>query len=198
MKVIKIGGSLLAIAERIMPVFSDYEVLLIPGGGIFADAVRRIYSNHRISDTAAHKMAILGMHQFGIIISDISGIPTIDSMDDFIGCAILLPLDMVSKSDLSPSWDVASDTIACYIAKMAGEREFIKLTDVDGIMVDGEVVKTIDAGKLLNTTTCLDKSLPSYLQTWKMNCRVVNGTVENNIRSALEGDPVGTLVTGGK
>jgi aspartokinase-like uncharacterized kinase len=197
MKVVKIGGSLLQLAERITPVFTDYEVLLIPGGGVFSDAVRMIYSKHMISDETAHKMAILGMHQYGLFLSDISGIQTIDSIKDFNGCAILLPLKIIEDSDLPESWDVTSDSIACYVARKAGEREFIKLTDVDGIIVGGKVVETIGAGKLLNTTTCLDKSLPSYLQAWNMDCRVVAGTVENNIRRALEGDPVGTLVTGG-
>jgi aspartokinase-like uncharacterized kinase len=198
MKVVKIGGSLLNDAARIMGVFNDYEVLLIPGGGVFAGAVRRIFSKYMLSDVAAHKMAILGMHQYGLFLSDISGMRTIDSIKDFNGRAILLPLDMVSKSDLPPSWNVTSDSIACYIARKAEEREFIKLTDVDGIIVGGEVVETISAGKLLNTTTCLDKSLPAYLQAWKMDCRVASGRTENNIRRVLDGDPVGTLVTGGK
>jgi aspartokinase-like uncharacterized kinase len=143
-------------------------------------------------------MAILGMHQFGLYLSDISGVAVTKSLEENAGPKIILPREIIEKSSLPSSWDVASDTIACYIAKSAGKSSFIKLTDVDGIIVGGEVVETIDAGKLLNTTTCLDKSLPAYLETCKMDCRVLSGRKENIIRRALEGDPVGTLVTGGK
>jgi aspartokinase-like uncharacterized kinase len=197
MKVVKIGGSLLNSASRIMHVFEDYEVLIVPGGGIFADAVRNVCNKHGISQRAAHWMAIMATHQYGHFLSDISGIPTITSLDGFNRQAILLPLDIVANSSLEPSWVVTSDTIACYVARLAGEKEFIKLTDVEGVMVEGHLAKIVDAGKLLNTTTCLDKSLPTYLQAWKMNCRVVNGKTESNIRRVLEEEPIGTLIIGG-
>jgi aspartokinase-like uncharacterized kinase len=198
MKVVKIGGSLLPVAHEIISAFRDYEVLLIPGGGIFADTVRGITKKFDISQEKAHVLAILSMHQYGLILSDLSGIPTISDLEDFQKNAILLPLNIVSQSDLEPSWDVTSDTIAGYIAKLTGNKEFIKITDVDGLIMDGRVIKTISAGKLLNTNTCLDKSLPSYLLKWNMDCWVINGRRENNIRKALEGEPIGTLVTGGK
>lgn len=198
MKVVKVGGSLIADARQVMSVLREYDVFIVPGGGDFADVVRKIYSENRISDVAAHKMAILGMHQYGLFLSDISGAPVTEKIEESAGPRIILPLEIIEKSDLPSSWDIASDTIACYIAKSLGLSSFIKLTDVDSVKIDGEVVETIAAGKLLNTTTCLDKSLPAYLQTWKMDCRVLNGREENNIRRALNGDPVGTLVTGGK
>jgi aspartokinase-like uncharacterized kinase len=198
MKVVKIGGSLKDYVNAIIPIFKEYEVLLIPGGGLFADAVRAVYRNHNISDQAAHDMAILAMHQYGIFLSDISGIPTTSTLEGIHETTILLPRAITAFSGLKSTWDVTSDTIAGYITKSIGELDFIKLTDVDGIKVNGRIVKSISAGKLLNTNTCLDKSLPSYLQTWKMDCRVVNGKIENNIRRALDGEPIGTLVTGGK
>jgi len=132
-----------------------------------------------------------------LFLSDISGFPVITAIEEFTGRGILHPWKMVAESSLEASWDVASDTISCHVAVKAGEREFIKLTDVDGITLDGKLVKTINAGKLLNTTTCLDKSLPSYMQRHGVNSRVVNGMKESNIRDALEGRSTGTLVIGG-
>ncbi|HDY73683.1 MAG TPA: amino acid kinase [Euryarchaeota archaeon] len=143
-------------------------------------------------------MAVLGMHQYGLYLSDLSGVAVTDKIEETWGPRIILPLEIIERSDLPASWNVTSDTIAGYIAKTTGLSSFIKLTDVEGIIIDGKIAESIAAGKLLNTTTCLDKSLPAYLQTWKMDCRVLSGRTENNIRRALEGDPVGTLVTGGK
>lgn len=198
MMVLKIGGSLLPSMPKVMHVFLDYEVLLVPGGGVFADVVRKVYAGYQVSEEAIHDMAVLAMHQYGLFLSDISGIPTITSLEGFKERAIILPMEIISNSDLKPSWNVTSDTIASYIARLAGEKSFIKLTDVDGVILEGRVVKTVSAGKLLNTTTCVDKSLPSCLQTWKMDCRVVNGKKEDNVRKALLGKSVGTLITGGK
>ncbi len=76
------------------------------------------------------------------------------------------------------------------------EKEFIKLTDVEGIFLDGKVIRDISAGKLLNTSTCLDKSLPSYLIEWKMNCRIIDGKKAENVRRVLGGEEIGTLVRG--
>jgi aspartokinase-like uncharacterized kinase len=198
MRVVKMGGSLLPWASKIMPAFKAYEALLVPGGGLFADTVRRMSNEFNISQERAHVLAVLSMHQYGLILSDLSGITTITDLGDFQRQAILLPFDIISRSDIEESWDVASDTIAAYVAMMTGEKEFIKVTCVDGLILDGEVIKKISAGKLLNTNTCLDKSLPSHLLKWNMDCRVINGRRVNNIRKALEGESIGTLVTGGK
>lgn len=198
MMVVKVGGSLLSDAGQVMSVLRQYNVLIVPGGGVFADIVRRVYSSHDLSEEAAHKMAVLAMHQYGFYLSDISGVALTKKIEIKRGPRIILPLEIVEQSNLPSSWDIASDTIACYIAKSAGKSSFIKLTDVQGIIKGGEVITDVPAGKLLNTTTCLDKSLPAYLQTWKMDCRVLSGREENIIRRALEGDPVGTLITGGK
>jgi aspartokinase-like uncharacterized kinase len=197
MRVVKIGGSLLDHAPRIMPVFLKYSVLIVPGGGVFADTLRKVYREHRISDEAAHDMAVLATQQYGHYLSDISKIQAITSLEHLPRQAVILPLNTIKGWDAPKTWDHASDTMACYIAKRLGKKEFLKLTDVDGIIINGRPIKNISAGKLLNTTTCLDKSLPLYLQTWKMDCTVVNGTSVENIEKALRGKPVGTRVSGG-
>lgn len=197
MEVVKVGGSLMAEAGMVMKVLKDYDVLVVPGGGVFADAVREVHRAHGLSERTAHMMALLATDQYGLLLSDLSGIPAITSLKDFSRQAVILPSAMAAASGLEATWDVASDTIACYIAREAGARGFIKLTAVDGIALGGSLLKTVEAGKLLNTTTCLDKSLPAYLQKWKMSCRVVNGKREENIRRALEGEAVGTIILGG-
>lgn len=65
--IIKIGGSLMDHAAGIIRTIRESErnILIIPGGGIFADAVRQ----KEISDTAAHFMAIAAMDQYGWLLS---------------------------------------------------------------------------------------------------------------------------------
>ena len=199
MRVVKIGGSLIDYAHVVMTELNKHSVLIVPGGGVFADVVRNAQKKHGFSDETAHKMAVLAMEQYGHFLGDISGVSLSHDFRHVRKTSIFLPFnEIIHNSGLHCTWDVASDTIACYVAHKLGEKEFIKLTDVDGILVNNKPIDSISAGKLLNTTTCLDKSLSSYLQEWKMNCRVVNGKSKSNIKKALIGESIGTLVTGGK
>ena len=69
--VVKLGGGVLAHADRfsaaltvIGAVAATRRILIVPGGGPFADAVREVERRIHLSDDAAHWMAILGMDQY--------------------------------------------------------------------------------------------------------------------------------------
>lgn len=69
--VIKIGGSL-AESGRIgvildMVAAVRRPLVVVPGGGPFADAVRAAQAAHGFPDRAAHRMALLAMHQMGLM-----------------------------------------------------------------------------------------------------------------------------------
>ena len=198
MDVVKAGGSLFEHAREAMAVLAAYDVLVIPGGGAFADVVRSIQRKTGLEDPAAHRMAILAMDQYGIFLSDVSGIPAYESLDDVRTPGILLPSVLLKASDpCTPSWDVTSDTIACYIAKLADADRFIILTDVDGIFIDGRLVDEISATELQNLPeTCVDIVLPGCLLEYKMDCQIVNGKDKNAVKMALNGGPAGTMVRG--
>ena len=70
--VVKIGGSLIEHTPSIIRTIreSGRSILIIPGGGFFADLVR----HRNLSDTAAHFMAIAAMDQYGWLLSTY-GIP---------------------------------------------------------------------------------------------------------------------------
>ncbi|MEA1908566.1 MAG: amino acid kinase, partial [Euryarchaeota archaeon] len=76
MIVIKIGGSLIGNARNLIHILNDYaltedeRILIVPGGGIFADTVRTASEAYDISDEAAHWMAILAMDQYAHYLTD--------------------------------------------------------------------------------------------------------------------------------
>lgn len=198
MDIVKVGGSILEHARKVMAVLMAYDVLVVPGGGAFADVVRHIQRKTGLEDAAAHKMAILAMDQYGIFLSDVSGIPAYESLDEVRTPGIFLPSVLLKARDpFTPSWDVTSDTIACYIAKLADAERFIILTDVDGIFIDGRLVDEISANELQNLPeTCVDRALPGYLAKYKIDCQIVNGKDKNAVERALDGEPAGTTVKG--
>jgi aspartokinase-like uncharacterized kinase len=195
---VKVGGSLMEHAREVMAQLRAYDVLIVPGGGPFADRVREIQKEVRIEDAAAHRMAIMAMDQYGLMLSDVSGLPAYDSFEDVETPGIFLPSELLKKDDpFTPSWDVTSDTIACHIAHLAGAERFIILTDVDGIFVDGELVGEITASELKKLPgTCVDRALAGYLIEYGAVCQVVNGLDKNAVERALEGENAGTVVEG--
>ncbi len=172
---------------------SGEPLLIVPGGSVFADTVRKVNA----SDEAGHWMAILAMEQYGYYLADGSAAELVyDICIEDGGVYILLPYELLKKKDELPhTWDVTSDTIAAWAAHMAGAR-FIKLTDVDGIFMDGELKKEVSAGELQGIETCVDGELPRFLMKNKMNCEILNGNCPGRLAEAFEGKVTGTLIKG--
>jgi aspartokinase-like uncharacterized kinase len=204
--VIKVGGSLIDCAFPLIRTVNDItcqklqSVLIIPGGAIFADNVRSFQDISGISKDAAHWMAILAMEQYAYYLSDISGLPLTSDLEMHEpGVNILLPYTILRKDDsgLEHSWNVTSDTISAWVAQKTGSM-LVKVTDVDGIYLDGELVQQIYAGDLAGSEeTCVDKGLPAFLMTHGMDCMVMNGRYFDRVIEALKGGVTGgTLIYG--
>jgi aspartokinase-like uncharacterized kinase len=193
---VKVGGSLFPHAREVMSLLRAHDMLVAPGGGPFAQAVRHMQKEQGFDDETAHKMAILAMDEYGLMLSGVSGIPTYDSLENIETPGIFLPSKTLLKDDpFTPSWDVTSDSIACHIAHLAGAGRFIILTDVDGIFVDGEMAGEIKASELKKLPeTCVDRVLADYLLKYGMDCHVVNGLDSGAVERALNGQDTGTMI----
>lgn len=198
MIVLKLGGSLIHRARELVKEITGYsnasgeKVLIVPGGAMFADAVRKV----KATEEAAHWMAVLAMEQYGYYLADGSGARLVDSLEIESEVSILLPYSLLKKKDELPhTWDVTSDTIAAWVAKQLGAR-FIKATDVDGIYINGVLEREVHAKELTGKETCVDKELPGFLIKNKMDCEVINGNCPGRLIDALKGKVAGTLIKG--
>ncbi len=168
------------------------KILIVPGGSIFADTVRRVSA----SQEASHWMAVLAMEQYGYYLGDGNEIKLIDNLDVEDGVSILLPYTLVKKKDELPhTWDVTSDTIAAWVAHQLKAR-FIKVTDVDGIYLNGILQKELHASELAGIETCVDKELPRFLMENSIKCEIINGNCPGRLINALRGNIAGTLIKG--
>lgn len=172
---------------------SKDTILIVPGGSIFADTVRSV----KASQEASHWMAVLAMEQYGYFLSDGNDAKLIDNLDiEGSGTYILLPYNILKKIDeLRHTWDVTSDTIAAWVALQLNAR-FIKATDVDGIYLNGMLVKEISAREITGKETCVDAELPVFLMKNKMNCEIINGNCPGRLGRAFSGDAAGTIIKG--
>jgi len=199
MIVVKLGGSLIHRAKEIVKEIVDHSkesgesILIVPGGSIFADTVRKV----KASDEASHWMAILAMEQYGYYIADGNETEIVDDIDlEERGTYILLPYALLKKKDELPhTWDVTSDTIAAWVSHKLGAR-FIKLTDVDGIFINGALKKELRADELYGLKTCVDGELPRFLAEKSMNCEILNGNCPGSLSKAFKGNAPGTLIKG--
>lgn len=198
MIVVKLGGSLIHRARELVNEIIEYsnatgeKILIVPGGAIFADTVRRISA----TEEATHWMAVLAMEQYGYYIAEGTRAKLVDSLNIDEGVSILLPYNLLkNKDELPHTWDVTSDTIAAWVASKLKAR-FIKATDVDGIYLDGVLKKELKASELVGKETCVDAQLPFFLMKNKMNCEIVNGNCTGRLVDAIQGNVTGTLVKG--
>jgi 5-(aminomethyl)-3-furanmethanol phosphate kinase len=138
MWVVKIGGSLLGSPElerwlEIFVKYSDGQIIIVPGGGIFADAVREAQVLTKISDACAHKLAVIAMDQFGLVLANMNPLLAIAKTECEIDertwqhrAIVWLPSHMVLSDDTIPqSWDVTSDSLAAWLAKKLNAKQLI-------------------------------------------------------------------------
>lgn len=171
MHVTKVGGSLLDLAEQVMAAVGNDEVVVVPGGGAFADQVRAFCSEWATTDEVAHRMAILAMHQYGLYLAHISGLRPIEDPADFPG--ILQPYRFLDGSAGLPcSWDVTSDSIAAFVAAHLGLPS-VRLVK-RGIVWSGRRTSGVLTTRELHMLGAgfLDRYLPRILEDSGITCEV--------------------------
>jgi aspartokinase-like uncharacterized kinase len=138
MWVVKIGGSLLGSPELarwldLFVKFSDGKVIIVPGGGLFADAVRKAQAQSNINDAVAHKLAVLAMDQFGLLLAGMNpGLATASSELEIAERTwqhrgiVWLPSKMVLADDTIPqNWQVTSDSLSAWLANKIGAEQLV-------------------------------------------------------------------------
>jgi 5-(aminomethyl)-3-furanmethanol phosphate kinase len=138
MWVVKIGGSLLGAPElerwlKVAAKHSDGKIIIVPGGGIFANAVRKAQVQSKISDACAHRLAVLAMDQFGLLLAGMNSLLATASTECEIDertwqhrGIIWLPSKMVLAEDAFPqNWDTTSDSIAAWLADKLGAQHLV-------------------------------------------------------------------------
>ena len=129
--VVKVGGGLCSAPGALTTVGASLadlgrrrRLLVVPGGGPFADAVREFDRRERVSADAAHWMAILAMDQYAHALAErIPGAVLVEEPGAVSatlvhpGVAVLAPYRWVRAADVLPhSWDATSDSVAAFVA----------------------------------------------------------------------------------
>jgi aspartokinase-like uncharacterized kinase len=142
--VIKVGGSLAQrprALRRLMTTLARlgrrHHLVVVAGGGRFADEVRHADRRFDLANTTAHWMAILAMDQFAHLLRDLAPGTVLAHAARELRPGrlnVLAPSAWLQRLDPLPhSWDVTSDSIAAWIASALRARRLILLKSVDGV-----------------------------------------------------------------
>ena len=215
--VLKIGGSLsregrlVGLAKRVSELGRRFPLLVVPGGGPFADVVRAKDKQFGLSASAAHWMAILGMEQYGWLLADL--IPDGEPVQSLARARelsqqgrvpILLPWTLLYRTDPLPhAWHVTSDSIAAWIASTLQTPLLILLKDVDGAFLEygqkadhPHLLEQIEPERL-ESYGVVDSSLPGLVAQYGLELWLINGKHPERLAELLsKGTTVGTRTVG--
>lgn len=202
MWVVKLGGSLLGTPELqywldMLASQSDGRVLIVPGGGVFADAVREAQHLAGFDDAAAHHAALLAMDQYGFVLKALQ--PKLVTAASELEIAerswqhraiVWLPSAMVLAEDVIPrSWEVTSDSLAAWVAAKVGAERLVLVKHADQHSATNPAATLAAKG-------ILDAAFESFAGTLACPIHVVGKTAYAEFSNALAGASLpGTCVS---
>ena len=129
MWVVKLGGSLANSEElprwlEVIATAGAGKVVLVPGGGPWANEVREAQKREGFDDRVAHRKALRAMEQYGrVLAAKRSGLVAAESMVAIREVLrsgqvpVWMPYEMViADRSIPESWDVTSDSLAAWLA----------------------------------------------------------------------------------
>lgn len=141
--VIKLGGSLLdspRLAEwlEILAEHGAGRVVIVPGGGHYADAVRIAQTSQGFDDTTAHRRAMAAMQQMaGDLIALAPSLQAADSIRQAHevltagGIPVAVSVnDWRAAPDIATSWDWTSDSLALWLARAMRAEKMLLVKSV--------------------------------------------------------------------
>jgi 5-(aminomethyl)-3-furanmethanol phosphate kinase len=161
--VIKIGGGLLgapgaleAVCTAVGAMGRREAIVVVPGGGPFANTVRELDRGTGFSADTAHWMAILAMDQYAHLLAErIDGAALVEESGAIAGAlaagrvVVLAPSRWLRAADPLPhSWDATSDSVAAFVAGALDARRLVlvKPAGVGAEGVDRCFVTVVPAG----------------------------------------------------
>jgi len=140
------------------------SIVIAPGGGPFADAVRAAQPRIGFDDRAAHAMALMAMAQFGSALESLNPALRLAASRAAILRAlkeakvpVWSPERMARAAALPETWDLTSDSLAAWLAGALGASRLVlvKHGRFEGAAVDAHdlVVRGV-----------VDPLFPSYLK----------------------------------
>ena len=134
--IVKLGGSHASgthIRDWLAAIVAEAGgIVIVPGGGPFADAVRMAQASMGYDDRAAHAMALMAMAQFGRALQSLHPALRLAASRSAIERAlkdgkvpVWSPEAMARAAPLPETWDLTSDSLAAWLAGALGAGQLV-------------------------------------------------------------------------
>ena len=134
--IVKLGGSHASgphIRDWLAAILAEAgAIVIVPGGGPFADAVRTAQASMGYDDRAAHAMALMAMAQFGRALQSLNPALRLAASRSAIKRAlkdgevpVWSPEPMARAAPLPETWDLTSDSLAAWLAGALGAGQLV-------------------------------------------------------------------------
>lgn len=178
MVIVKLGGSLyqstdlMPCLQSLVKLSEQQPIIIVPGGGPFADQVRHTQQHYQFDDSYAHQMAILAMAQFGLLLlgQEPKSKPYYlqQSSDELPPLSVFIPdKSLFSQQALPHSWDISADSIALWLAQQLSASQLL-------------LVKRLMPQQLsiaeLSSNGIIDRGFATLFQQNKMPTRIINAS----------------------
>ncbi|GLU32677.1 aspartate kinase [Trinickia caryophylli] len=161
MWVVKIGGSLShdpALRKWLIELVEvgGGRVVIVPGGGDFADKVRQYQAEWRFNDLAAHNMCLLAMTQYALLMQGLVPELVLASSEAKIRralrdgrVAVWVPTALMRDApDPMSNWETTSDSLAAWLSTMLNAE---RLTLVKSCPIDpAEPLESLAAAEVVD------------------------------------------------
>ena len=158
MWVVKLGGSMahdptLRDWVSVLVACPD-PVVIVPGGGPFAEEGRRLQRTWLWDDARAHTLALLTMDLFGQVLCtlnpDLHPLESVDTLDTESRAPmtwVWVPSrDVLADVSVEASWDVTSDSLSAWLAERIQARGLLLVKSAEPRSEDTSLVSLIRAG----------------------------------------------------
>ena len=187
--IIKVGGSLAETGRlnEVLALISEARrpVIVVPGGGQFAEKVRDLQNALRFDDASAHRLAMLGMHQMAEVYFKLEPrLAPADSMEGItrilaIGqIPVWLPLQMCQDDPEIPTdWSITSDGLAARLAERMGGLPLVLLKSIE--------VDATETAEQLAEGGVVDQAFPGIVARSHLDWRILGPNQNPQLRALL-------------
>lgn len=188
---IKIGGSLynskyLVQWLNAISKYSSKNIIIVPGGGPFADQVRFADEKFNLDQAHAHNMAVMAMQQYGHLLASLCPVLTVANSIEKVRQAwnesksvIWEPYEIVrDQCRLDKTWDVSSDSLAVWLASILGIKNLLLVKS------SKQVLDTTDL-EILAKDKCIDPALQKLASNYQVDIHILHESKLNDIHELL-------------
>ncbi|PVV20561.1 MAG: hypothetical protein B6D78_10055 [gamma proteobacterium symbiont of Ctena orbiculata] len=192
MWIVKLGGSLFTsdhLTKWLALLAQTQALVIVPGGGPFADQVRQAQQQLQFDESTAHRMALLAMEQFGRMLCGLQPGLTATAnslqMEDALKrgeTPVWMPTAMtMAAADVEHSWDLTSDSLAVWLCNQLGAQNLIL---VKSLSLDCENLSLDE----LTARNIVDNRFGSYLRSSAIQALVMADSEHTHFTQVYAGN----------